>query len=229
MQDEELRNCIDLCFYRFEKATEDLKTANNLFNSGNYRAANNRAYYSIFHSLRTVLALDHYDSKKHSGIISEFRRKYMKNRIFPTEMSGMIDSAFEIRNASDYNDMFIADKSETQKQIENAEYILKEIEEYIGLPISAYKELFEKDGKEKVDGTVIPASKPNLRFGSRGTEVKKLQTLLNNCNNAGLVVDGIFGKNTRAALVAFQKNHDLVPDGIYGGATAGRFSELLNV
>ena len=149
MQDEELRNCIDLCFYRFEKATEDLKTANNLFDSGNYRAANNRAYYSVFHSLRTVLALDHYDSKKHSGVISEFRRKYMKNRIFPTEMSGMIDSAFEIRNASDYNDMFIADKSETQKQIENAEYILKEIEEYIGLPISAYKELFEKDGKEK--------------------------------------------------------------------------------
>lgn len=87
----------------------------------------------------------------------------------------------------------------------------------------------KKDGKEKVDGTDLPASKPNLRFGSRGTEVKKLQTLLNNCNNAGLVVDGIFGKNTRAALVAFQKNHDLVPDGVYGGATAGRFREILNV
>ena len=149
MSDEEFRTCVDLCFYRFEKAAEDLKTARNNFVSEDYRAANNRAYYSIFHSLRAVLALDHYDSKKHSGIIAEFRRKYIKNRIFPVEMSGMIDSAFEIRNASDYNDMFIADKNETKKQIENTEYVLKVIEEYIGLPISAYKELFEKEGEVK--------------------------------------------------------------------------------
>ena len=154
MSDEELRTCIDLCFYRFEKAAEDLKTAGNNFDSKDYRAANNRAYYSVFHSLRAVLALDHYDSKKHSGIIAEFRRKYMKNRIFPVEMSRMIDSAFEIRNASDYDDMFIANKDETKTQIENAEYVLKEVAEYIGLPISAYKELLEKEGKEKDSRTL---------------------------------------------------------------------------
>lgn len=149
MPDDEFRTCIDLCFYRIEKAIEDLKTAKKNFDSKDYRAANNRAYYSIFHSLRSVLAHDRFDSKKHSGIIAEFRRKYIKNRIFPAEMSGMIASAFEIRNASDYNDMFIADKDETKKQIENAEYILKEIEEYIGLPISTYKDLLEKEGSEK--------------------------------------------------------------------------------
>ena len=37
-----------------------------------YRSANNRAYYSIFHAIRSVLALDGFDSKKHSGVISEF-------------------------------------------------------------------------------------------------------------------------------------------------------------
>ena len=62
-----------------------------------------------------------------------------------------------------------------------------------------------------------------IRKGSKGTEVKVLQYFLNTS------ADGIFGKNTRAALVAFQKNHDLVPDGVYGGATAGRFREILNV
>ncbi|MBQ9504488.1 MAG: HEPN domain-containing protein, partial [Lachnospiraceae bacterium] len=149
MSEDEFRAYIDLCFYRIEKAAEDLKTAKNNYDSKDYRAANNRAYYSIFHSLRAVLALDHFDSKKHSGIIAEFRRKYMKNRIYPVEMSEMIDSAFEIRNASDYNDMFIANKNETKTQIENAEYVLKEVEKYIGLPISAYKDLLEKEGEEK--------------------------------------------------------------------------------
>ena len=149
MSDEELRTCIDLCFYRIERAVEDLKTAKNNYNSEDYRAANNRAYYSIFHSLRAVLALDHFDSKKHSGIISEFRRKYIKNRIFTVEMSGMIDSAFEIRNASDYNDMFIANKDETKTQIKNAEYILNEVAVYIGIPVSDYKKLLENQGVDK--------------------------------------------------------------------------------
>ena len=41
----------------------------------------------------------------------------------------MIGSAFTIRNASDYDDMFIASKSDTQAQIENAEAVYTSIRE----------------------------------------------------------------------------------------------------
>lgn len=149
MHDEEIRSCLDLSYYRLERAGEDLQTAKNNYEDGNYRAANNRAYYSIFHSLRSVMALDQYDSKKHSGIISAFRKKYIKNDIFSKDISAMIDEAFEIRNASDYNDMFIADKNETRKQIENAEYVFKEVKRYIGPKIGSYTELFDKEGLDK--------------------------------------------------------------------------------
>lgn len=54
-----------------------------------------------------------------------------------------------------------------------------------------------------------------LRYGSRGDEVKRLQTLL----NAGLKVDGIFGVNTLNAVKAFQKETGLVVDGIVGPKT----------
>ena len=43
----------------------------------------------------------------------------------------MIGSAFTIRNASDYDDMFIASKSETKEQIENANYVYGQIKKYI--------------------------------------------------------------------------------------------------
>ena len=43
----------------------------------------------------------------------------------------MIGSAFTIRNASDYDDMFIASKSETEEQINNAEYVYRILSEYI--------------------------------------------------------------------------------------------------
>lgn len=35
----------------------------------------------------------------------------------------------------------------------------------------------------------------------------------------GVAADGNFGRNTRRALVAFQKSHGLTPDGLYGPAT----------
>jgi hypothetical protein len=117
--------------YRIERAKEDLDAAHLLFDSGNYRIANNRAYYAIFHAMRAVLVFDNFDSSKHSGVIAEFRRKYIKEGIFPIEISKMIGSAFTIRNASDYDDMFIAGKSETEAQIENAEFVYKYLYEYV--------------------------------------------------------------------------------------------------
>ena len=43
----------------------------------------------------------------------------------------MVGAAFEIRNDSDYEDMFIASKAETEKQIRNAEDVLQKIGEYL--------------------------------------------------------------------------------------------------
>lgn len=111
----------DYAKYRIDRAKEDLETAHLLFEAGKYRIANNLAYYAIFHALRAVLVFDDFDSSKHSGVIAEFRRRYIKEGIFPTEISKMIGQAFTIRNASDYDDMFLASKSDTEEQISNAD------------------------------------------------------------------------------------------------------------
>ena len=49
----------------------------------------------------------------------------------------MIGSAFTIRNASDYDDMFIASKEDTQEQIANAEYVYKAVKAYVEKIINA--------------------------------------------------------------------------------------------
>lgn len=149
MREEDLRAAIDLSFYRIERAQEDLQTAKDLYEVTNYRVANNRAYYAIFHALRAVMALEQFDSKKHSGIISEFQRKFIKNGIFPKEMSKMISSAFVIRNASDYDDMFIANKDETAKQIRDADFIISKVKEYLGGTVEAYAGLFDREGTDR--------------------------------------------------------------------------------
>ena len=63
------------------------------------------------------------------------------------------------------------------------------------------------------------AAQPTVYSGSRGESVKTLQEKLNAKGyNAGSV-DGIFGKNTREAVMAFQKANGLAADGIVGKLT----------
>lgn len=52
-----------------------------------------------------------------------------------------------------------------------------------------------------------------LKLGSKGEEVKTLQKALK------ISTDGIFGKNTDAAVRAYQKVHGLTPDGVVGPHT----------
>ena len=121
----------ELSEYRVKRAFELLKDADNLFNAGSYRSANNRAYYAIFHAMRAVLALDNVDFKKHSGVIQYFQKEYVKTSIFEKEYSNIITTASTIRNASDYDDFYIASKEEAQEQINDATKFCEVVEEYL--------------------------------------------------------------------------------------------------
>lgn len=120
-----------LAKYRLEQARECLDTAVREVEGGSYKCAANRSYYCIFHAMRAVLAIDGFDSKKHSGIIAVFRQRYIKTGIFPAEFSRMIDAAFETRGDSDYEDFFVIAKEEVAEQIENAKTFLSAVDAYV--------------------------------------------------------------------------------------------------
>jgi len=98
---------------------------------GSYKNAANRAYYCIFHAMRAVLAIDGFDSKKHSGVIAAFRQRYVKTGMFSAELSEMITGAFEMRGNSDYADFFVIGKREVAEQIDNARTFLDAVEAHI--------------------------------------------------------------------------------------------------
>jgi peptidoglycan hydrolase-like protein with peptidoglycan-binding domain len=70
----------------------------------------------------------------------------------------------------------------------------------------------------KFDNAPVPQPECVLSIGDRGDEVIKLQERLNELG-AGLDVDGIFGRNTLAAVMAFQASKGLEVDGIVGRLT----------
>ena len=62
-------------------------------------------------------------------------------------------------------------------------------------------------------------SLPVLRNGSNGYNVTLIQSLLNDAGYGSLVADGIFGVSTGAAVKQFQKDRNLIVDGIVGSQT----------
>ena len=125
---EELK---ELSAVRLEHAEECLKAAEDLIDTGNYRSSANRSYYSVFHAMRSVLAFDQIDMKKHSGVISEFRRLYIKTGIFPAELSNIISDLLTIRTDSDYDDFYIVSKDEVVEQYSNAGKFLDYVKKYL--------------------------------------------------------------------------------------------------
>jgi hypothetical protein len=117
------------------QAKEDLQCAKVVLEANLLKSSANRSYYCIFHCMRAVLALENFDSKKHSGVIAAFRERYIKTGIFPAEYSRIIGDAFKIRNDSDYQDFYIVSKDAVEVQIANAKIFLTAIEEYISTKI----------------------------------------------------------------------------------------------
>ena len=116
---------------RLAHAEECLDTAKKVIAIGDYKCAANRSYYPVFHAMRAVLAYDRFDSKKHSGVIAEFRRLYVKTGVFNIETSDIVSNLFDIRTNSDYDDFFIVSKEDVEEQVANAEKFVVEIKQYL--------------------------------------------------------------------------------------------------
>ena len=120
----------DLARYRIETAECELQSARILFDAGQLKGANNRAYYAIYHAISAIHALDGNAYKKHKDALANFNKKYVKTEIFPRNLGRRIAEAEEIRHASDYDDFYIATKEEAAEQITTAEELIKAISEY---------------------------------------------------------------------------------------------------
>lgn len=120
----------DLVRYRIETAKSDLKSADILLKEGEYRGANNRAYYAIYHAISAVHALDGKSYKRHKDTLANFNKDYVKTEILPRDFGRKIAQAEEIRHASDYDDFYIATKEKAEEQIMTAKELIEQIEAY---------------------------------------------------------------------------------------------------
>ena len=121
----------ELSRYRLEKAREMLSAAKRDIADDDYASANNRLYYCIFHAMRSLLALESEDYKKHSAVIARFSALYLKTDVLPREYGALITNASLIRNRSDYEDFYICSVEDTERLLNGAERFLRDVENYL--------------------------------------------------------------------------------------------------
>ncbi len=95
----------ELARYRLTQAAESLEEAEYLLRGGkSARSVVNRAYYAMFYAVLALLVHEPFSSSKHSGVISYFNRRFIREGVFSEDLGRSINTAFELRQRSDYRE-----------------------------------------------------------------------------------------------------------------------------
>ncbi len=117
--------------YRLTQARESLEEGRILSRGSFWRGAINRAYYAMFYSVLALAVYRQEVTTKHSGAIAFFDREFVKNGIFPKELSKSLHLAFQRRQENDYGEAFEASEEEAQSCINDAQAFITAIEGYL--------------------------------------------------------------------------------------------------
>ena len=120
----------DLIRYRLETAEEMLKDARVLKeHGGSPISIVNRAYYSVFYATLALLVTEDVEPSKHSGVLAKFDELFVRQGIFPKEMSRMLHRAFDMRQAGDYQKSRVITEEQALEILASAEKFIKAIKE----------------------------------------------------------------------------------------------------
>ena len=121
----------DLCQYRLEQAEETVRSAVLCFDNHLYKDAINRSYYAAFYGIKGVLAIDGTDFKRHKDVVAYFNQKYVATEEIPRNVGRLLAKLQKKREASDYDDFYIASKTEAEEQIQACKVIIAEVKNYL--------------------------------------------------------------------------------------------------
>jgi len=120
-----------LSLYRLDHAKECLAEAELMLANKRYKGSVTRSYYAVFNAVRSLLALRGVDFKHHSGVISYFRREYIKTGLLDISLSDILKTAYDRRSFSDYSDFVNFTEDDVVQLLDGAKDFVNQIESYI--------------------------------------------------------------------------------------------------
>jgi hypothetical protein len=122
----------DLAQYRISQAEESLEEARFLLQGmKSARSVINRAYYGMFYAILALLVYEPYSSSKHSGVLSYFNKRFIKEGTFPENLGRSVNKAFELRQRADYREYCALKHEQVEPIINEAQVFIQMVKEQL--------------------------------------------------------------------------------------------------
>ena len=112
--------------YAFQRSLEEWKAGNILRDSKLYSGAISRYYYSVFHAVRSLLALKKIPVSSHRAIIDQIALQFVREGSLSKDFCERLRRLFDERMASDYDPIENFTKEDADNASSNANQILRE-------------------------------------------------------------------------------------------------------
>jgi hypothetical protein len=123
---------LELAQHRICQAEESLDEARFLLQGmKSARSVINRAYYAMFYAVLALLVYEPYSSSKHSGVLSYFNKRFIKEGTFPENLGRSINKAFELRQRGDYREYCELKYAQVEPIINEAEVFIEMVKEQL--------------------------------------------------------------------------------------------------
>jgi len=119
----------ELILYRMNRAYETFKEAETMSANNHFHGAANRMYYACFYAVNALLLREGLSATKHSGVRSLFNRHYIKTGIISADAGILYNTLFDLRQTSDYEDIFNIDAEKINSMMPCVKAFLQEIEQ----------------------------------------------------------------------------------------------------
>ena len=116
---------------KLDYAADDLKSANILFDNGQYRGANIQVYHCILNAMNALLELDSIEQKKANNIAEYFMNNYILNNTLDKSLLSVINIMDAINKTIEYDEFPIFSLIQTKNYIEGAKVFINTVEFYI--------------------------------------------------------------------------------------------------
>ncbi len=113
-------------------SSEDLETAQFLYESQRFRPCISRAYYAMYYVAQALLLSENLDTSTHKGMIKMINRHFAQTGKISANASKLLNDAYELRQLGDYSTKFVSDEVIASEMIVNAKVFITEVEMILG-------------------------------------------------------------------------------------------------
>jgi uncharacterized protein (UPF0332 family) len=115
---------------RLYKANEDYSAAKLMIEKGFYRAANERAFFGMYHAARAALTFISVNINGSGAVMEYFADSFVRKGLFTSDIYRLFKAGLKARDFSDYCDYHTETKAEALRTVDNARIFIEAVRNF---------------------------------------------------------------------------------------------------